>query len=69
MTARAAAPDRHHHPSLPTATAAANRIVVSDTGRKDVGIDDLIVEPVPEPMTAMLMLVGAGAVYLRRRGR
>ena len=47
--------------------AAANRIVVSDTGRKDVGIDDLIVEPVPEPMTAVLMFVGAGAVYLRRR--
>lgn len=48
-------------------SAAANRIVVSDTGRKDVGIDDLIVEPVPEPVTVVLMLVGAGAVYLRRR--
>lgn len=47
--------------------AAANRIVVSDTGRKDVGIDDLIVEPVPEPVTVVLMLVGVGAVYLRRR--
>jgi len=27
MTARAAAPDRHHHPSLPTTAAAASRIV------------------------------------------
>ncbi len=46
--------------------AAANRLVVSDTGRKDVGIDNLVVEPVPEPVTVVLMLVGAGAVYLRR---
>lgn len=49
--------------------AAANRLVVSDTGRKDVGIDNLVVQPVPEPATVALMLVGAGAVYLRRRGR
>lgn len=45
----------------------ANRLVVTDTGRKDVGIDDLVVELVPEPVTVVLMLVGAGAVYLRRR--
>ncbi len=49
-------------------SSPANRLVVSDTGRKDVGIDDLVVEPVPEPITVVLMLVGAGAVYLRRRG-
>jgi len=47
--------------------APANRIVVSDSGRKDVGIDDLSVQAVPEPATLALILVGAGAVYIRRR--
>jgi len=47
--------------------SAANRLVVSDTGRKDVGLDDLIVQPVPEPATLALMLIGTGAIFLRRR--
>lgn len=52
--------------TLPT---AANRLVVSDTGRKDVGIDDLVVQPVPEPATFALMLIGAGVVYAKRRAK
>ena len=48
--------------------APANRLVVSDTGHKDVGIDDLVVQPAPEPVTGLLLLIGVGAVYLRRRG-
>lgn len=45
----------------------ANRIVVSDSGRKDVGIDNLVVRPVPEPATGALLLVGAVAFLRRRR--
>jgi len=45
----------------------ANRIVVSDSGRKDVGIDNLVVRPVPEPATGALLLVGAVALIRRRR--
>lgn len=46
-----------------------DRIVISDTGRKDVGVDNLVVQPVPEPSTALLALVGAGALLRRRRTR
>lgn len=45
----------------------ANRIVVSDSGRKDVGIDNLVVRPVPEPATGALLLVGVVALIRRRR--
>jgi len=44
-----------------------NRIIISDSGRKDVGIDDLEVMPVPEPASALLLLLGAGAAFRRRR--
>ncbi len=44
-----------------------NRIVVSDSGRKDVGIDDFVVQPVPEPATVLLFVVGASAFLCRRR--
>lgn len=47
--------------------APVDRILISDSGRKDVGVDDLTVQVVPEPATAMLMLAGLSAVMLRRK--
>lgn len=44
-----------------------DRLVFSDSGRKDVGIDDLTVQVVPEPVTGMLLLAGLGAFAKRRR--
>jgi len=49
-----------------TLPAPGNRIVVTDSGRKDVGIDDLIVQPVPDAATGVLVLVGAAALLRRR---
>jgi hypothetical protein len=39
----------------------ADRLVVSDGGRVDVGVDNLCVEPVPEASSAALLLLGAAA--------
>lgn len=45
-----------------------DRVVISDSRRKDVGIDDLIVQPLPVPGTGMLILAGVGAIIgIRRR--
>lgn len=44
-----------------------NRLIISDSGRKDVGIDDLSVMPVPEPATALLLLIGGGFAARRRK--
>jgi hypothetical protein len=44
-----------------------DRLVFSDSGRKDVGIDDLTVQVVPEPVTGMMMLAGLAALGARRR--
>lgn len=44
-----------------------DRLVFSDSGRKDVGIDDLTVQVVPEPVTGMMMLAGLAALGVRRR--
>lgn len=44
-----------------------DRIVVSDTGRRDVGIDDLTVQAVPEPGTVLLFLVGLAGLSIRGR--
>jgi hypothetical protein len=45
-----------------------DRIVISDNGRKDVGVDDLMVQPVPEPAAGLLLLVGGAAlVHCSRR--
>ena len=48
-------------------SAPVDRLVFSDSGRKDVGIDDLTVQVVPEPVTATLLLVGLAGGVLRRR--
>ncbi len=45
----------------------ADRLVISDTGRRDVGIDDLVVEPVPEPTAGLLAVCGFGWLIRRRR--
>jgi len=45
-----------------------DRIVISDSGRKDVGMDDLRVQIVPEPATGLLLMGGACVAVLRRRG-
>lgn len=50
-----------------TFPAPVDRILISDSGRKDVGIDDLTVQVVPEPATAVLMLAGLAAGLYRRR--
>ena len=44
-----------------------DRIVVSDSGWRDVGIDDFIVQPVPEPATVLLAMIGAAVVCRRCR--
>jgi len=43
-----------------------DRLVISDSGRKDVGIDDLTVVVVPDPATGVLLLVGTLAALRRR---
>jgi len=48
-------------------SAPVDRLVFSDSGRKDVGIDDLTVQVVPEPVTASLLLAGLAGAALRRR--
>jgi hypothetical protein len=45
----------------------ADRIVISDSGRRDVGIDDLVVQPVPEPAAGLLLLIGGAALVRCRR--
>lgn len=44
-----------------------DRLVISDSGRKDVGIDDLAVVAVPDPSGGLLLLAGVGAFAARRR--
>lgn len=45
-----------------------DRVVISDSCRKDVGIDDLIVRPLPVPGTGLLILAGVGVIVgIRRR--
>lgn len=46
-----------------------DRLVITDGGRKDVGIDDLTVAVVPDPATGLLLLAGAcvGRAFRRRR--
>lgn len=46
-----------------------DRIIVSDTGRKDVGIDDFAVQVVPEPATFLLLASGVAFAGRRRCGR
>ena len=48
-------------------SAPVDRLIISDSGRKDVGIDDLVVQPVPEPATVLLLVIGAAAVWRRNR--
>ncbi len=44
-----------------------DRIILSDSGRRDVGIDDFLVQPVPDPATGLLVLAGVCAALTRRR--
>jgi hypothetical protein len=44
-----------------------DRLVISDNGRKDVGIDDLTVVAVPDPASGLLLLAGVGAFAAHRR--
>lgn len=44
-----------------------NRIVVSDSGWRDVGIDNFVVQPVPEPATVLLAIIGTAVLYCRHR--
>lgn len=44
-----------------------DRLVISDSGRKDVGIDDLTIVAVPDPASGLLLLAGVGAFAARRR--
>ena len=44
-----------------------DRLVISDSGRKDVGIDDLTVVAVPDPTCGLILLAGAFAVSCRRK--
>lgn len=47
-----------------------DRLIISDNGRRDVGIDDFVVQPVPEPATLLLGLSAIGfAAVTRRRHR
>jgi len=50
-----------------TFPSPVDRLLISDSGRKDVGIDDLTVQAVPEPVTALLMLAGLAVILVRRR--
>ncbi len=51
-----------------TFPSPVDRLVFSDSGRKDVGIDDLMVQVAPEPATLGLLLVGiAGGMFRRSR--
>lgn len=47
-----------------------DRLIISDNGRRDVGIDDFVVQPVPEPGTLLLSAFAClwvGAYRFRRR--
>ncbi len=44
-----------------------NRLVISDSGRKDVGIDDLTVVVAPDPTCGLILLVGTFGLSCRRR--
>jgi len=46
-----------------------DRLIISDNGRKDVGIDDFTVQPVPEPATIVLAAFALGFVALARYRR
>ncbi len=46
-----------------------DRLVVTDSGRRDVGIDDLTVQPVPEPTAGLLALIGTAVLCRLRRRR
>lgn len=48
-------------------SSPVDRLVFSDSGRKDVGVDDLTVQIVPEPVTAALLLAGVAGAALRRK--
>lgn len=52
---------------LLTFSQPVDRLVISDNGRKDVGIDDLTVVAVPDPASGLLLLAGLGAFAARRR--
>jgi hypothetical protein len=52
---------------LLTFPSPVDRLIFSDSGRKDVGVDDLTVQVVPEPATALLMLAGLTVGLVRRR--
>ena len=52
---------------LLTFSQPVDRLVISDNGRKDVGIDDLTVVAVPDPASGLLLLAGVGAFAARRR--
>jgi hypothetical protein len=43
-----------------------DRIIVSDSGRRDVGVDDLVVQPAPDPASGMLLLTAIGLALGRR---
>jgi hypothetical protein len=44
-----------------------DRLIISDNGRRDVGLDDFVVQPVPEPATLLLGLAAAGFTAVTRR--
>lgn len=50
-------------------TVPVDRLIISDSGRRDVGIDDFTVQPVPEPATIMLAAVAVGFFAVTRHRR
>jgi hypothetical protein len=44
-----------------------NRLLIADSGIRDVGIDQLVVQPIPEPASGLALLVLAGAIGLCKR--
>lgn len=43
-----------------------DRLIISDNGRRDVGIDDFEVQPVPEPGTLLLSALACAGVAVHR---